>query len=66
MRPPKYYDKLYDAINHDEMELIKEKRVENAKLHESEIYTPGRLEAKEKFKLAQIKSLKRSKTDETL
>lgn len=66
LRPPKYYDKLYDAINHDEMELIKEKRVENAKLHEQEIYTPGRLEAKEKFKLAQIKSLERGKADETL
>lgn len=66
LRPPKYYDKLYDAINHDEMELIKEKRVENAKLHESEIYTPGRLEAKEKFKLDQIKNLKRGKADETL
>lgn len=66
LRPPKYYDKLYDAINHDEMELIKEKRVENAKLRESEIYTPGRLEAKEKFKLAQIKSLERGKTDEVI
>lgn len=66
LRPPKYYDKLYDAINHDEMELIKEKRVANAKLHEDEIYTVGRLEAKERFKLAQIKNLERSKADETL
>ena len=53
-------------MNHDEMELIKEKRVEKAKLHEQEIYIPGRLEAKEKVKLAQIKSLERGKTDEVI
>lgn len=66
LRPPRYYDKLYDAIDHDEMELIKLKRVAQAKLHEQEIYIPGRLEAKEKFKLAQIKSLERGKTDEVV
>lgn len=64
LRPPRYYDKLYDELNHEEMELIKLKRVAQAKLHEQEIYTVGRLEAKEKFKLAQIKSLERGKTDE--
>ena len=66
LRPPRYYDKLYDAINHDEMEIIKEKRVLKAKAHESEIYEAGRLEAKEKFKLAQTKSLERNKTDEII
>lgn len=66
LRPPRYYDKLYDEMNHEEMELIKLKRVAQAKLHEQEIYTPGRLEAKEKFKLAQIKSLERGKTDEII
>jgi len=60
LRPPKYYDKLFDAINHDEMEIIKQKRIEKAKEHEQEIFEAGRLAAKEKVKLAQIKSLKRS------
>lgn len=66
LRPPRYYDKLYDDMNHDEMELIKLKRVAQAQLHEQELSVAGRLEAKEKFKLAQIKSLTRSKTDESL
>ena len=66
LRPPRYYDKLYDEMNHEEMELIKLKRVAQAKMHEEEIYTVGRLAAKEKFKLAQIKSLERGKTDEVI
>lgn len=58
--PPKYYDRLYDLEQPEILAKIKEKRVEKAKTKEWEIFTPQRLEQKEKFKLAQTKSLKRS------
>lgn len=60
LRPPRYYDKLYDIDEPETLAAIKSKRMEKAKRKEQEIYTPGRLEAKEKFKLSQTKDLKRS------
>ncbi len=59
LKPPRYYDNLYDLENPDEFKKIKDKRIAQAKLHEAEYSQPGRLEAMEKFKLSQTKGLKR-------
>ena len=60
LKPCRYYDKLFDEINPEEMQAIKEKRIIKAKAHEEDIYN-GRLEAKEKVQLAKISNLKRIK-----
>lgn len=59
-RPPKYYDKLFDIQNPDQLEQFKEERIRLAK----ERYfdnTDERLEDKEIVALAKTKSLKRGK-----
>lgn len=57
-RPPRYYDKLYDAEEPAELEAIKDRRVQRAKNHAAD-NTPARLRDREKVKLAQISQLKR-------
>lgn len=59
MKPPRYYDNLYDLENPELLSAIKERRLEKGKRHEHELWTPGRMEAKEKVKLAQISRLER-------
>lgn len=46
LKPPKYYDKLFDGIDHLEMEEIKRKRKALAELNAAD-NTPDRLEVKE-------------------
>ena len=60
MRPPKYYDKLYETERPYEFEEIKCNRVENARIH-AENNTYDRLTVREKCKLEQIKRLPRNK-----
>ena len=57
-RPPRYYDNLYDAEEPDQLEAIKNKRVEGLAKHAAD-FTPARLRDREKVKLAQLKLLKR-------
>jgi hypothetical protein len=54
-RPAKYYDELYDRMNHGELSRIKIKRVEKAKAYAKDI-TPKRLRVREKVQ--QLKSKK--------
>lgn len=58
MKPPKFYDKLYQIDNPDEFERIKAKRVAKAKQHKED-NTFERLRTREKVKKAQIKMLVR-------
>lgn len=63
LKPCKYYDTLFDLDNHDQMEVIKERRL-NASLSKlAENCVSGRMDQREEFKKDQTKSLKRSKTD---
>ena len=55
-KAPRYYDKLFEVINPDQMEEIKEKRREHARRN---AITPERLAAMEQCKLKQAESLKR-------
>ena len=55
---PRYYDNLYEQDFPDEFAKIREKRIEKAEKFQPEVITRGRMEAKEKIKNAQIKSLK--------
>ena len=55
---PRYYDNLYEQDFPDEFAKIREKRIEKAEKFQPEVITKGRMEAKEKIKNAQIKSLK--------
>jgi len=57
-RPPRYYDDLYDQINHDSMEEVKQRRVSKMRDHAKD-NTPARLAVREKVKQAQLKMLKR-------
>ena len=57
-RPPRYYDNLYDAENSDQLEAIKDRRVEALAEHAAD-FMPARLREREKVKLAQLKMLKR-------
>ena len=59
MRPPKYYDYLFQHNYGIDMTEVKESRVQEAKKHEYD-QTPWRLKVKEKVKLAAISMLKRS------
>jgi hypothetical protein len=55
-RAPRYYDKLFEVINPDQMEEIKEKRREHARRNKQ---TPERLAAMETCKHVQAERLKR-------
>lgn len=59
LKPPKYYDKLYDIQYPKEMEVIKLSRIKKASKQKKD-NTPERLSDKKICKLAQIKSLKRN------
>jgi len=59
MRPPRYYDQIYDLTNHADLCRIKSMRKEHILAHPEE-QTTTRLIQKEKCKHAQIKSLIRS------
>ncbi|AXH76688.1 MAG: replication initiator protein [Microviridae sp.] len=56
--PPKYYDKMEDKYNAEEMERTRAARVNNAeaRAHDN---TEARLKVREKVKLEQLKQLKR-------
>jgi len=56
LRPPKYYDKLYESSNPNKMEEIKKKRMLSVN-HEDNSYQ--RLEVKEKLQKIRFKMLKR-------
>lgn len=65
LNPPKYYDRIYDMIDHNEMERIKDERQE--RFEEVIItpeyvreHTPERLSAKESAKVHQFSKLVRS------
>lgn len=60
MKPPKYYARLYEISNPVEMELIKLSRIRDGARCRADA-VPERLEVREKCKLAQVQSLKRSK-----
>lgn len=59
-KPPKYYDKQLKKWDSDRLAELKEDRELNATLHKAD-NTPQRLEAREQFQKARIKSLKRDK-----
>jgi hypothetical protein len=58
MRPPKYYDGLYEIEYPEDLEKIKEKRVENGEKH-AHNNTHQRLKTRERCQLAKFKMLKR-------
>lgn len=58
LRPPRYYDKLFDIDNPTEMEIIKQRRINAAKKHEEEFSTE-RLLVKEKIKKQKLDKLER-------
>lgn len=59
LKPPKYYEKLYDISDHDDMEKIKGQRIKERSKHKED-QTPARLSDRKICKLAQIKTLSRS------
>ena len=59
VKPPKYYDQLYEIQDPDSFREIKETRRKSAKARKHD-NTPERLEAKRKVKLAQLNQLKRN------
>lgn len=59
MKPPKYYDKLYELENPEHMEEIKNNRKETAKLRKEDT-TEERLAVRNRNKIRQTKQLKRS------
>lgn len=58
VRPPKFYDGLYEVSNPNEFSVIKADRVANAKLHAGD-NTLERLRIKEQVKLSRIRLLHR-------
>lgn len=58
-KPPRYYDNIYDIVDHDQMEQIKQNRRDKAKKLAVE-NTPERLEIKEQVIQQRFKKLKRS------
>lgn len=58
MQPPKYYDRYLESIDPYLYDDIKSQR--NLSMYLSDENTPQRLSAREKFKVAQTKTLKRS------
>lgn len=67
IRPPRYYDKLYDLENPDKMKEIKEKRkkdqenISKVKYNQTTLYKKQQLKLEEDTKKSQSKALKRSK-----
>lgn len=67
VRPPKYYDKLYDKINHDEFERLKTKRrkgseeIRKVKYIQTTALKKDSLIEEEKTKTGKAKALIRSK-----
>lgn len=59
MRPPRYYDNLYEVTNPLKMEAIRAKRLNEMSLHASN-NTPERLKTREKCQLAKLNLLKRT------
>lgn len=60
LKPPKYYDSIYDSEHPLEMEKIKEKRRQNMESKPYEEKSGERLLRREKFKLKQTESLRRN------
>lgn len=60
MRPPRYYDNLFEQLDPDTLEIIKEKRIAKGEKKAWELSERGRLEAKEKYQLLKTKDFKRS------
>lgn len=67
VRPPRYYDQLFDLEYHDEMEFVKEMRREisdnicNEKLRRTNLNYFQLLEAEEKVKSDAVKALRRDR-----
>lgn len=59
VRPPRYYDKLYEITNPDELATIKSEREAKAKTHESN-NTPERLQVREKIQQLKARRLLRT------
>ncbi|AXL15261.1 replication initiator protein [Microviridae sp.] len=59
MRPPKYYDGLYEITSEDGAKINKRKRRTAAKAH-NENNTPDRLKAREEVQAARLKQLPRN------
>ncbi len=59
VRPPRYYDKLYEIINPDDLARIKNEREKKAKLHEAN-NTPERLKVREKIQQLKARRLIRN------
>ncbi len=59
LKPPKFYDRIYEHSNPDEMEKIKLGRMKEMFKHQKD-NTPERLEVKERVKKASIKKLIRN------
>lgn len=58
MRPPKYYDRLFEHAYPEDFDQLREERKANAKKH-SQNNTPERREVREKIQQAKFKQLKR-------
>lgn len=67
VKPPKYYDKLYDIENHEEMEKIKKNRIKQQRLitklkyTQTSKYKKDQLKIEEETKENQAKALPRTK-----
>lgn len=59
VRPPRYYDKLYEKINPDDLGRIKIQREANAKKH-ADNNTPARLKVREKIQQLKARRLIRT------
>lgn len=60
MRPPRYFDRVFDLYDSDKMENIKQRRKMHAKeLEKKGELSPRRLKVKEKCKMMQVDKLKR-------
>lgn len=57
-RPPKYYDRLFDSLNHERMEEIKNDRRQFARTQTPD--SPKRLADIEKYQFAKLSRMKRS------
>ena len=66
LKPCRYYDNLFDLTNHEDLELIKAKRVDAAMSKMEENVVIGRLDDREEFLKERTKSLKRSNVDVNL
>lgn len=63
MKPPKYYDRLFEVDSPDEFAIVLKKREESAKANRDN--SPDRLKVKKIVKLSQIQQLKRRYENET-